>query len=93
MRHGGFLSSNGFFQTTEKNQAIEFDYVLNAIMIETLGDEVKIQLVRFDDEEIVEENLWIISPDDRVGIEGMLIKKIIIHNEAGVALKWQGLID
>lgn len=93
-RHGGLISSNGasgWYQTEEEDEVIEFDYVVNSILVETLDDTLTIQL-NGDKDNKEYENLWVISANDKEGIDGLSIKKMMIHGAAGQTIRWKALI-
>lgn len=89
-RHGGMISSSGFYTTKEENEVIIFEYPVNAILIETT-DEITLQLN--NRKEVQDKNLWVISPATTMAIEDLSITSMTIIGGAGQTFKWHGLIE
>lgn len=94
IQHGGLISSkgaNGWYHTTQADEIIEFEYPINSILVETLDDSLEIQLNGNEDNK-TDDNLWRINANDKEGINGVSLKTIMIHGDAGQVLRWKGLI-
>lgn len=87
-KHPGFMSSsgiNGWYETVEEDEVIEFEYTVNSLIIESSDEPLAIKINSIDD-------IWHLSADDKEGIEGLTIKKIQVLNPAGTRIRWKALL-